>query len=191
MKANRSRFASVGILGLGMLIGTGFPVANGSSRMASDLGKHLRFAAGVKVSNVGGVVLVEGEAESLSEYRQVNDVVSAVQETSDGPGAIRVRNRVKPSERAKITAVEFIERQIGSPEITVRAMGDTVLLEGTADSDFEADRAIEMITTSLRSVPVDRPAARHTSSEPDRMIELWPAKIVDMLRIRPPSKRPR
>jgi hypothetical protein len=101
----------------------------------------------VKVITSGKVVLVDGTVDVPQQLERVNAVVDAFQWAEP---ELVFKNLVRVDPVAWSRVAERVEREIGSPEITVRVVGQTVAMEGVADSDFEADRAVEIARAYFR-----------------------------------------
>jgi hypothetical protein len=79
----------------------------------------------------------------MSVMRPLNEVAAAT------GGRYAVSSLVRLSERGRKSLAEQVEREIGSPEIVVRFFHEHLYLEGVAESDFEADRAVELARSTL------------------------------------------
>lgn len=139
---------------------------------------------GVKVTTSGRIVFVDGTVQVPTYAERVAKVVDAFQR--ENPELV-YQNLVVVDPQAWARLAERVEREIGSPDITVRVVGRSVFLEGTAASDFEADRSVEIAKTYFRPTSLTRTGA---SEKPTSMTGADASEgflVTDMLRVRPPT----
>jgi len=126
----------------------------------------------VKATKAGNnLVLVDGEVASAEDAVRVGKLVEGFRMANP---AIPIQNMVRVSEEGWKMLAAKIERDIASSEITVSVKGKSVVLEGAADSEFVADRAVELARSHLRSFKPEDPKSE--------------IQIVDMLRIKQAGK---
>lgn len=147
---------------------------------------------GLKVKTVGGNIMLDGEIVLPKDMLRINRVVDAMKDRDPKKKEIPIRNLATISKMTMNIIAERIEREIGSPEITARVINNNLFLEGTAEGEFEADRAVEIAKTYLPEVIVQK-----TKGD---SIELKPKAsggeggglptIIDLLRVRPRQASP-
>ncbi len=131
----------------------------------------------VRVKTLGSLVVLDGEVEVPQQLVTLENLVGGLQKAEP---SIVFQSLVQVCPAAWLRLAERMEREIGSPEITVRVLNKSFLLEGVAQSDFEADRAVQILKTHL-GPPEDRTLAATGMGV-----------IVDMLRVAPrpgPAKK--
>lgn len=148
---------------------------------------------GLKIRHLDGRIVLDGEILLPRDAIRIFRVIDALQGTGDTKAQVAIKNLTTLSKLTMNILAERIEREIGSPEITVRVVNNNLFLEGTAESDFEADRAIEIAKTYLPEVYVEK--TKGQSGE-----EVKPKSaggvggglptIVDLLRVRPRQASP-
>ncbi|MFM8270662.1 MAG: BON domain-containing protein [Pseudomonadota bacterium] len=109
---------------------------------------------GLKIRAVGGTVVLDGEIVLPKDMVRINRVVEALKERDTKKGSVPVKNLASISKLTMTILAERIEREIGSPEITVKVINNNLFLEGTATDDTEADRAKEIARTYMPEVVV-------------------------------------
>jgi pilus assembly protein CpaC len=87
---------------------------------------------------------------------------------------------------------ESIEREIRSPEIQARVINNTILLEGTAESDSDADRAFEIAKTYLPDVVKPNTAGEFSTVQARQQGGDAGGSpiIIDLMRVRPRQAAP-
>lgn len=190
--SKRTTLMGIGLalFSIGALLGSGV-LSSPADRVARDLRRHFRQQPQVTVEVVGSLIAVEGTVATLEQLRRAERTVSDLNLLGEKSG-LRVSSRVLLSEEGRHQVAEKMEREIGSPEVTVRVMGDGLLLEGTVDSEFEGDRAVELVKTrtiATRGVAAafDDDAIQGHINGPTPVATTWPDRIVDLMRIRKPS----
>jgi BON domain len=159
-------------------------------RIASELREVVQVAPHVQVMAVGNTVFVMGEVDSQETASFLRNVVDAV--NHGGKSSILISNMTRLSEAAKKAMAENIERAIDSPQITVSFVKDRIFLEGIADNDFEADRAVEFAKSYLaagsQKLQEEREPA-HTGVEmAGKPSGSHSYELLDLLRVRPKKK---
>jgi hypothetical protein len=118
---------------------------------------------------------------------QIDTMVAALRQASP---PVTVTNLVRLRPETYTNLADRIEREIASPEITARFVGNQLFLEGIAESDFEADRAVEFARAYLADPRLF--GGRGTAALTGTNSETAKAHaggngftIVDLLRVRP------
>lgn len=109
---------------------------------------------GLKIRSVGGTVVLDGDIVLPKDMVRINRVVEALKDRDTKKGAVPVKNLASISKLTMTILAERIEREIGSPEITVKVINNNLFLEGTATDDTEADRAKEIARTYMPEVVI-------------------------------------
>lgn len=115
----------------------------------SQLEELLGEVEGVKFRSVGGTVIIDGEILLPKDMARIMRVLDAIKDRDPKKKDIPIRNLATISKVTMNIIAERIEREIGSPEITARVLNNIIMLEGTAENNFEADRAVEIAKTYL------------------------------------------
>jgi len=178
------------LLGGGLLLAVALLVFCGSScnKTERELKAYLRGIPALQISRLGNSLLINGEVETPPEMLRITHAANSVNSTS-GNG-VRVINLARMSESARSRLVQKIQDEIGSTAITVHFLNESILLEGTARHDFEADRTVEIVRILLADSKVPetdglplgyrKPAGSAVGSP------VWGVvNIVDMLRVAP------
>jgi pilus assembly protein CpaC len=126
---------------------------------------------------VNGKILVDGE---ILLARDMNRIVSVVAQFGDQASSI-----VTLSPLAQKKIAEMIERDIGNPEIRVRAVNEKFMLEGVAESDAEKQKAVIIAKTHVPDVIVDQ--AEKDGTIKKRKFD----SVIDLLTVKPgPEPQP-
>lgn len=147
---------------------------------------------GLKIRAVGGNIILDGDLVLPKDMLRINRVIDSMKDRDPKKKEIPIRNLATISKMTMNIIAERIEREIGSPEITVRVINNNLFMEGTAESDFEADRAIYIAKTYLPEVIVQKTKGdgievkpKVTGGEGGGVPE-----IIDLLRVRPRQASP-
>jgi len=124
------------------------------SQVISQLEELLGDIEGVKIRAVGGTVIIDGEIVLPKDMVRVNRVVDALKDRDAKSKEVPIRNLATISKLTMSILAERIEREIGSPEITVKVINNNLFIEGTASDDTEGDRAIKIAQTYMPEVVV-------------------------------------
>lgn len=147
---------------------------------------------GLKITSVAGTIILDGDILLPKDMIRIMRVVDALKDRDTKKKAVPIRNLASISKMTMNILAERIEREIGSPEITVRVVNNNLFLEGTAESEFEADRAVEIAKTYLPEVFVERTKGEGGEVKPKAQGGVGgglPA-IIDLLRVRPRQAAP-
>lgn len=150
---------------------------------------------GLRIKSVGGTIILDGEILLPKDMIRVMRVVDALKDRDPKKKEVPIRNLATISKMTMNILAERIEREVGSPEITARVVNNNLFLEGTAENNFEADRALEVARTYLPEVFVEKTKGEGGEVKPKAQGGVGgglPA-IIDLLRVRPrqaPPPRP-
>ena len=149
-----------------------------AERLTKELAPLLE-TPGIKSHAAGGIVFIDGETDDLAVVNKLSEIAFAL----NG----KARSLVRLSAKGKDLIATQIQKEIGSPYIVVRFVSNSLLLEGTAQSDFEADRSVEMAKTILNLGAVRTPANAtvKVSVTPETGFT-----IIDLLRVGKREKEP-
>lgn len=157
-----------------------------TGRVISQLEELLKDVEGLRISALEGTVILDGEILLPRDIIRIIRVVDAIRDRDPKKKEVPIRNLATMSKLTLNILAERIEREIGSPEITVRVINNNLFIEGTAEGDFEADRAIEIAKTYLPEVVVqkskggDSPEVRYKTAGGEGGLPT----IIDLLRVR-------
>jgi len=192
-KVNRA--VAISVIGLSLVVGClSFFQAKAYS-VSCTLGELQALVAhlpGVTAKKVDRTLFLQGEVDTFAEVGYVVEIVNGFREGAKLPDSqISVTNLVRLSERGKKQTAEQITGEIKLPEVVARFVGDRLFLEGLVETDFEADRSVEIARTYL-SQGVNWQGSRQPGQA---ATEVAPAShqpqlgiLVDMLRVKPPVK---
>lgn len=159
-------------------------IATAPSLLAADTVDQLQSLfsemSRVKIVKVGPLIVIDGQADKFEEMARITEIVTALNEQS-----IAVKSLVRLSPETLAAMAMRIEKGINSPEIGVRWINHDLVMEGIAESDFEADRALAIAKAELHHPGFDR--------SPTTVTPLANLKgpggngflIVDMMRVKP------
>jgi pilus assembly protein CpaC len=125
-------------------------------QIISQLDQLLGDIEGIKIKAIGDSVVIDGEILLPKDMIRIIRVVDAMKDRDPKKKEVPIRNLATISKMTMNIIAERIEREINSPEISARVLNNNILLEGTAESDFEADRAVEIAKTYLPEVLVEK-----------------------------------
>lgn len=124
------------------------------SQVISQLEELLGDIEGVKIRSVAGTVIIDGEIVLPKDMIRVNRVVDALRDRDAKSKEVPIRNLATISKLTMSILAERIEREIGSPEITVKVINNNLFIEGTASDELEGDRATKIAQTYVPEVVV-------------------------------------
>lgn len=147
---------------------------------------------GLKINPVGGTIILDGEVLLPKDMIRIMRVLDAIKDRDPKKKEIPIRNLATISKVTMNIIAERIEREIGSPEVTARVINNNLFLEGTAENDYEADRAIEITKTYLPEVFVERTKGEGGEVKPKTQGGVGGGlpTIIDLLRVRPRQASP-
>lgn len=140
------------------------------SRVAKEISVLLQEIEGVQVKILNDKVIVDGEVLLPKDITRVNNVVGQYGEQASSIV------RLSPVSQKKIA--EFIERDINNPEIHVRSVNETFILEGVANDEGEKAKAEIIAKTYV-------PAQVSIKSAGVSPITKQP--VVNLISVRPPA----
>ncbi len=147
---------------------------------------------GIQIKPVGGTVVIDGDILLPKDMLRIMRVVDAMKDRDPKKKEVPIKNLANISKITMNIIAERIEREINSPEISARVLNNNVLLEGTADSDFDADRAVEIAKTYLPEAFVEKNSGEGGKVEPRKAGGSGGGlpTIIDFLRVRPRQAPP-
>lgn len=136
----------------------------------------LKDIEGINFRVMNNKVVVDGE---ILLPRDMNRIFSVVSQFGEAASSLVV---MSPLAQKKIA--EMIERDIGNPEIHVRAVNEKFLLEGVASSENEKTRSEIIAKTYVPDVVVE--AAESAGVVKKRKLD----SVINLLGVRPPAEQP-
>lgn len=161
-------------------------------QIISQLEELLGDVEGLKIKSVGSTVILDGEILLPKDMIRINRVIQAMKERDPKKNPTPIKNLTTIGKVTMNILAERIEREIGSPEITARVINNTILLEGTAESDADADRAFEIAKTYLPDVvkPNTSGDLATVAARPQGGDAGGIPVIMDLMRVRPRQAAP-
>jgi pilus assembly protein CpaC len=154
-------------------------------QVVSQLEELIGDIEGIQIKAVGGTVVIDGDILLPKDMLRIMRVVDAIKDR-DSKKPVSIRNIAGISKVTMNIVAERIEREINSPEISARVLNNNILLEGTAENDFEADRAVEIAKTYLPEAFVEKNSGDGGKVEPRKNGGTGGLPtIIDFLRVRP------
>jgi len=161
-------------------------------QVISQLEELIGDIEGVKIKPVGGTIVIDGDILLPKDMLRIIRVVDAMKDRDPKKKEVPIRNIANISKITMNIIAERIEREINSPEINARVLNNNILLEGTAENDFEADRAVEIAKTYLPEALVEKNAGDGVTIKPKQAGGAGGGvpTIIDFLRVRPRQAPP-
>lgn len=134
----------------------------------------------VELQEVGQSVLITGKVNRLEQLWELKSITDSLKRSGE-----LIANAVLLSDEGYQELAKAIEEKIGSAEITVKRVGDSLFVEGVAASDFQADKNI-----LIAKMMITQPAST-LSRTPSKEKETSPAllmTLIDMQVIKKTSK---
>ena len=103
---------------------------------ATEIQSLLRNVDGIQIKILNNRVIIDGEIVVPRDMKRIHEVVNEYRG--------KATSFVTLSPLAQNKVAKFIEKEIGNPNITVRAVNMTLILEGFVDDKGERKRAEEM-----------------------------------------------
>ena len=159
----------------------------------NELSRLVTSYPGIRVQAVGKALYLTG---SVDQFREIGDLQNIAEGMELANRGYTVTLLPTISEKGKKSLESNFNRMVNSPELGGFFLGDRFLIVGTAENDFEADRAVEIAKTYL-AYGIDLTARSPAQSEKARSSETsWQASrsassagvLLDMMRIRPKRK---
>ncbi len=157
-------------------------------QIISQLEDLLGDIEGIRIKPVGGTIVIDGDILLPKDMVRIIRVVDALKDRDTKKKSTPIRNLANISQMTMNIIAERIEREIGSPDIQVRVLNNNILIEGTAQNNFEAERAIEMARTYLPETVVEKNKGDGVEVKPKAaggQVGGIPV-IIDLLRLAPP-----
>jgi pilus assembly protein CpaC len=129
---------------------------------------------GIQIKIANNKVIVDGQIMSPSD---MDRIVSVVDQYGD-----LATNLVTLSPAAQVKIAQFIERAIGNPEISVRAVNGKFMLEGVAEDQKEKDRA-EIIAKTYAPDSITR-----TGVEKKKIVQFVTDVIINLITLKTPAE---
>jgi pilus assembly protein CpaC len=161
-------------------------------QIISQLEELLGDVEGLKIKSVGGTIILDGEILLPKDMIRINRVIQAMKERDPKKSATPIKNLTTIGKVTMNILAESIEREIRSPEIQARVINNTILLEGTAESDSDADRAFEIAKTYLPDVVKPNTAGEFSTVQARQQGGDAGGSpiIIDLMRVRPRQAAP-
>ncbi|MFM8316150.1 MAG: pilus assembly protein N-terminal domain-containing protein, partial [Deltaproteobacteria bacterium] len=161
-------------------------------QITSQLEELLGDIEGLKIKSVGGTIILDGEILLPKDMIRINRVIAAMKDRDPKKSPTPIKNLTTIGKVTMNILAERIEREINSPEITARVINKNILLEGTAESEPDADRAFEIAKTYLPDIV--KPNTKGEASEVVNRAQGGDAGgspiIIDLMRVRPRQAPP-
>ncbi len=123
--------------------------------IVSQLQDLLGDIEGLQIKTIGGTIILDGEILLPKDMIRIMRVVNALKDRDPKKKEVNIKNLATISKLTMNILAERIEREISSPEITARVVNNNIFLEGIADNDVEAERALEIAKTYIPEVYVE------------------------------------
>ncbi len=163
-------------------------------QLTAQLEELLGDIEGLKLKPVGGTIILDGEILLPKDMIRINRVIAAMKERDPKKNPTPIRNLTTIGKITMNILAERIEREIGSPEITARVINNNILLEGTAESEPDADRAFEIAKTYLPDIVKPKGGGEKEASDVINRQQGGDAGgspiIIDLMRVRPRQAPP-
>lgn len=147
---------------------------------------------GIKIKTVGGTIIIDGDILLPKDMIRIIRVVEAMKDRDPKKKDVPIKNIASISKITMNIIAERIEREINSPEIAARVLNNNIILEGTAENDFEADRALEIAKTYLPEAFVEKNKGEGGEIKPKVAGGVGGGipTIIDFMRVRPRQAPP-
>lgn len=155
---------------------------NDLDRLAKEVKLLLSDIEGIKIKILNNKILIDGQIILPSDMIRINSVIKQYKQAV---------NLVRLSPLAMIKMASLIERDIGSPEISIRVVNGFFILEGIARDLDERDEALRIAQAYLEGL---NPIAGDVSQKRIQSDgEFILGRIINHLRIspEPPSQPPK
>ncbi|MBK9293488.1 MAG: BON domain-containing protein [Oligoflexia bacterium] len=149
---------------------------NNLNSVAAEIKNLLSDIEGIQIKQVNGRVVIDGE---ILLPKDMNRIYSTV---SQFPDVATSMVTMSPLAQKKIA--ELIEKDIGNPEIHVRAVNEKFILEGVASNDAEKQKAEILAKTYVPDVIVE--SAEAAGIVKKRKID----SVINLLAVKPPAEQP-
>jgi|GEM_PF-515878 len=161
------------------------------SEIMGQLTELLGDIEGLKVKQVGGTIILDGDILLPKDMLRIIRTVDALKERDPKKKETPIKNLVTISKMTMNILAERIEREIGSPEITAKVINNNLILEGVAENNFEADRALNIAKTYLPEAFIQKTKGDGFEVKPKAEGgDSGAPAILDMMRVRPPTAAP-
>lgn len=156
-------------------------------QVVSQLEELIGDIEGIKIKTVGGTIIIDGDILLPKDMIRIIRVVEAMRDRDPKKKEVPIKNIASISKITMNIIAERIEREINSPEISARVLNNNIILEGTAEGDFEADRALEIAKTYLPEAFVEKNKGEGGEIKPKVAGGVGGGipTIIDFMRVRP------
>jgi len=163
-------------------------------QLSAQLEELLGDIEGLQIKSVGGTIILDGEILLPKDMVRINRVITAMRERDPKKNTTPIRNLTTIGKITMNILAERIEREIGSPEITARVINNNILLEGTAESEPDADRAFEIAKTYLPDIVKPKGGGKEEAADVINREQGGDSGgkpiIIDLMRVRPRQAPP-
>lgn len=163
-------------------------------QLSAQLEELLGDIEGLQIKSVGGTIILDGEILLPKDMVRINRVITAMRERDPKKNITPIRNLTTIGKITMNILAERIEREIGSPEITARVINNNILLEGTAESEPDADRAFEIAKTYLPDIVKPKGGGKEEAADVINREQGGDSGgkpiIIDLMRVRPRQAPP-
>ncbi len=142
--------------------------------IANEIQSLLKTVDGIQIRIVNNKVTVDGEILVPRDMRRIHDVVKAYPNQAN--------SFVTLSPLAQQKMAKFIEKEINNPNVTVRVINTTFILEGFVNSESDKSRAEKIAILYVPDHISDSAVAENKVQEIKRK------PVVNHIRVRPPQK---
>lgn len=139
-------------------------------RVAREIQSLLQNIEGINIKVLNNKVIVDGQILLPKDMKRIHSVVKQFGDLST--------SLVTLSPVAQNKIAQFIERKINNPEIRVTATNQKFILEGTAESKEERDRAEILAKMYVPDVIVDEAVADK------KVLEVRADVVINLIRVR-------
>lgn len=143
-------------------------------RVAREIQALLQNIEGINIKVLNNKVIVDGQILLPSDMKRIHSVVKQFGDLAT--------TLVTLSPLAQNKIAQFIERKINNPEIHVTATNQKFILEGTANSKEERDRAEILAKMYVPDVIVDEAVADK------KVLERKADVVINLITVRPPAE---
>jgi pilus assembly protein CpaC len=143
-------------------------------RVAREIQSLLENIEGISIKILNNKVIVDGQILLPTDMKRIHSVVKQFGDLAT--------TLVTLSPMAQNKIAEFIERKINNPEIQVTATNQKFILEGTANSKEERDKAEILAKMYVPDVIVDEAVADK------KVLERKADVVINLIAVRPPAE---
>jgi hypothetical protein len=166
-----------------------YPVlSNASERddlqtVSAQLKSAVENIPGIKVETIGNVLVVQGEVDQFASYDGLRRLTEALKDLATPSAKVQVRTTVRLSARGQLAVAKEISEQVANPAINIHFVNDSLFLDGQAENDYQADRAVEIAKCFFQNSGT-KGDNREIAKTPEEATNPH-VKIIDLLRVKP------